>query len=475
MKHKFLFLITIPFLSACDLLGGNNPAEDNPSSGISEDTKEENVDNQDEMYQALFKHSNDIRITIQATNEAWGKMKEYGDSSRSFEDKELYHPANVTIKINDKTYTYDEVGVRLKGGSFSRNTSFFHKSTGLFDDEPTHLKLSFSQTFSAGDLDYYTHTPEWTKDAKSERKDRKIGKMKKIDLKWNRNYDYTFTRESYMNYCFNDVDLAAQLTNLVKVTLISDNDSKTFTYQMNEALDKQFIKHHYGKNNTDGNLYKGAYNASGKCNFSLSGKSKIGIESNNFMPIYDLKTNDDVPDHTLLNNVITKINNNATTREEIENIINVPQVLKYMAMSWVMGNPDDFRMNDNNTFFYFNKDNKLEIITYDNDRCLGIHRDMDHSDLRQYGMLNNTHYDGSRIENNLYYRFILNGQHLIQDYQDQYIKLCKQYATEYLSKSKFDAFTAEFANAPHTDSTYKGDGNTSFASYATEKLKLINQ
>ena len=54
----------------------------------------------------------------------------------------------------------------------------------------------------------------------------------------------------------------------------------------------------------------------------------------------------------------------------------VDSVIRYCALAWVVGNPDDLRNNANNTYFYFNSYNdRFSIIPYDDDRCFGILKD----------------------------------------------------------------------------------------------------
>ena len=47
--------------------------------------------------------------------------------------------------------------------------------------------------------------------------------------------------------------------------------------------------------------------------------------------------------------------------------------LKFEAVSYFLGNPDDLRNNYNNYYIYFNKSTgKMIFIPYDLDRCLGV-------------------------------------------------------------------------------------------------------
>ena len=96
-----------------------------------------------------------------------------------------------------------------------------------------------------------------------------------------------------------------------------------------------------------------------------------------------------------------------TAKTKLEEVMDLDYFAKYCAMMWVIGNPDDMRLNDNNTYLYFNGVSKEFIpIPYDNDRCFGILKDweMDTSNIPNYS----TKKVGREwITNKLYWRTII--------------------------------------------------------------------
>ena len=437
----------------------------------------------DDLYKKLFTPENKVEIIADFSNQAIYKLSEYGPNHSPFEKKEMYHPADVVIKINDEVVFNDiEVGFRMRGNT-SRIEGFADKN-GYFGDRLCNFKMSFNETFDdEEDNDYYIRTWE-SKDIRKERKNRRFADLKKLDLKWNKNYDNTFTRDSYAKWVYSQEGIVCQKSNLAEVTIKTEVDEIKTLFTIFEPLDSSLIAKNYSEEEAKGNLYKGSWGC------SLTKESimydKVGVESASNTPVYDLKTNDDEPDHTLLKSLVNTLNNNKTSAAEfkpiLDNLINVDQVLKYFALAWVVGNPDDLRSNENNTYFYFNSlTNKLELLPYDDDRCFGILQDwaIDMSQVPDY----TTKMAGQdRIwqKNPLLWRLFLtstSGESLsskypvIEEYQQRYYDLCEEYAKKYLKVETFDAFTKRFALAPSTDSSIGGGENQSFKYYAENKIK----
>ena len=461
-------------------------SETSPSSSTSEEANNDvnpsfNYSQKD--YDDFFDPTKDVEVIVKISNQSVYKLAQYGVAG--FTKEEMYHPCDVVIKIDgEERFNGEEVGLRMEGNT-SKNPNFVDDSGHL--NACSHFKMSFNKTFDSTDQnDYYVRTWE-DADARKARKDRKFGEMKKIDFKWNRNYDGTFTKEAYAKYIYRDAGVLAQNYNLVKFTLETESDKQTYIYSAIECLDSTSMKKYYSKTAAKGNLYKGIYAKADLTTDSLSG---IGVESATSDPWYSLKTNDDEPNHDLLTNVIKTLNKNGTNKAELDNILNVDNILKYMAVSWVVGNPDDLRNNANNTYFYFeSENNKLSIIPYDDDRCFGITNNwpVDMSELPDYStrMQGMSAVQGSKVwqKNPLFWKLILSETQnagysskwpAIKEYQDKYLKLCKEYANKYLDVNVFQEFTNQFVNAPSKDINNPGQDNQKFADYANKKIKCLS-
>jgi len=480
MKKKALILLLTPFLVGCDLI----ITPDNPGPGPDPDPVDPPVEpggdptifeDETKLYSAFFSYESKIEIELDFTNEAIYNLAKYGTSG-DFNKQEMYHPCDATITINGASKKFLSVGARMKGntsryGDFVTQNGRFDKNTARW----CHYKLSFNQLFE--DNDYYT--PNLTAEQQAERDERRLGGMKKIDLKWNKNYDYSYTKEAYANYCLRDVGVMAQHTNLIKLTVKSESDSYTERYLSMESIDKQMLKRFMTKNEAKGNLYKC------KWPVELKYSEDIGVESASCSPMYDLKTNEDTMNNTVLLNALTVINREGgvdSIKEDLENTVDIEYFLKYCAIMWVIGNPDDMRNGTNNTYVYFNSvNNKMYVIPYDNDRCFGIKKDwaIDTEYTTYYTTKINSRGDRPWNENKLLWRTIINetssdvnysdNYPVITEWQNTYKQLVKEYALKYLDVAKFQEFTNKFEYA-NKDISNPGSENITFAQYASTKL-----
>ncbi len=230
MKRKLLICSLLPLLlSGCNAINPGSskdqPGKDDPITpgGEKEEEITPNFNNSNVDYNDFFNHGNDVEVIVKFTNEVAKKTNDYGKHG-SWLKQEMYHPCNVTININGEQRFYaEESGIRLKGNLSKERDPDFVNSNGELQYN-SHFKVNFSETFDdAKDNDYYTHTWE-SSEARSERKDRKFGGMKKLDFKWNRNEDQTFTKEAYAKYCYRDAGVVAQSMNLIKFTVQTDNN-----------------------------------------------------------------------------------------------------------------------------------------------------------------------------------------------------------------------------------------------------------
>lgn len=471
------------------------PSEEQPSEESSESISEESseIDSEstseeetEDLYKLFYNPSNKVEIELDFSNQAIYNLAKYSDNE---EKKEMYHPVDVTITINDKEYFFEECGARMKGNT-SRNPNFVDENGYIHG--LVHFKISFNQTFDdAEDNDYYIRT--WaSKEERTERKDRRFAGAKKFDIKYNKSQDGTYTKQMYAYSAFREEGLFAENNNLVRTTIKTDTDSVTEVYLAQECIDKEFLQRRLPKAEAKGNLYKSTYTDMGPADLTTNSLNSIGVEGPYYHPSYDLKTNDDPEeiDHSLLRNLINTINNNKSDASSfkpiLDELIDVEMILKYQAMCWVMGNPDDNRNNYNNFYIYFNSvSNKAIFIPYDYDRCLGILQDWEvHMETVPYHSTKATGRNREWQKNPLMWRLLLktksgetNQEGLkyakdypyIKEYRDLFVSYCEVYANKYLDVNKFDQFTkaAYYANK---DIGNAGGSNMTFKDYAEAKL-----
>ena len=491
MKNKSILLLTLftLMISGCNLSvidKDDDKKEDeptDPSGGDIIPTDKEPTTNK--SFLEFFSYDSKIEIELDFTNEAIVKLAEYaeGDGNDNFDKNEMYHPCTATITVNGKSTILEETGVRMKGNT-SRDTHFVD-STGHFDtNHLCHFKLNFAQLFDDESF-YYVH--DWTNDdeGRTNRDDRKYADMKKLDLKWNRNLDQSFTKEAYVLDAFRNEGVLAQHCNLVQLTVKSDVDSYTEIYLALESIDKRLLKA-ADKNDTKGDLYKCTYTDKGKADLTGFNVGDIGIEGQNYRPKYNLKTNEDKSDFSILKNFINEVkktqkNNGLDGEAYFDNIskyMDVDNFLIFGALSWVFGLPDDYRNNYNNYYIYFNKYNKAVFMPFDNDRCLGIKNGWDKE--MKNSKWNDTQAIGSGEfnRNPLVLRFLSGGSNnshpVHKTSQDTYHQLCIEFANKYLDVNKFNEFTDKFYYSPNKDISSGGVDNDSFATYASAKKSTLN-
>ena len=207
----------------------------------------------------FWNYSSDIQINLDFKESAFKTMCELqGKSLPKFAD--VYFPADLKIKMNDKEYTYEEVGVRLKGNTSRRSML---DNNGKISRQ-AHMKISLKATF---DDELYDMDPKVTPFkktwddavARKERKDRNLFGMEKFDLKYvtrnsgfgggfgGQGSDGCFSREIVSFDMFRKEGMLAPHSNICQVTLSNEVSTNTFRYQSIECVDKVFLKRHFSK------------------------------------------------------------------------------------------------------------------------------------------------------------------------------------------------------------------------------------
>lgn len=348
----------------------------NSSQAYATTTKTYNIDKdklpytQEQIYKQLFDINNKVEIKINMPKAELKKLQTDYEMYSSWDSKSpIYRMANVTITITTSTtknsYYIEQVGVRMKGNT--SRTDFYNTSEGIYN--LIHYKLNFQSTFD--DEAYYgSDAVKWTNDtARKARKDRTFATLEKIDMKWNRNYDSTYIREYYTYEMFRDIGVLAPHTNLASVDLTNVHLG---VYTIYEPIDKLFIEKYVDKADQGGDLYKCGWTFS-PADFTKN--VSIGVEDEDAGKFYnyDLKTNKKKSTHTQMKNLINILNSSSVTKAKYESVIDVDNFMKFAAVSYFSGNPDDMRNNYNNYYVYFlASSGKAIFIPYDLDRCMGV-------------------------------------------------------------------------------------------------------
>ncbi len=326
------------------------------------------------LFYALFDPQNHVSILLDISDSELKKIQNDYEKYSSFGSKSpIYRMANMYVTIttpdgNSSDYVIEQVGVRMKGNT--SRTSFYSDSDGMYN--LIHFKVSFGETFD--DEEYYgSDALVWDETARKERKDRTFATLEKIDMRWNKNDDSTYIRESYAYDLYRENGVLAPHTNLASVDIGPDHAGVFVIY---EPIDKIFLEKNLPSEALGGDLYKLGWAGSQAADFTSFSSYGIEDEDAGRFYVYDLKTNKKTSDHSSLKNLINTLNSSNCSKTDFDSVVDVNNFLAFSAVSYMIGNPDDLRNNYNNCYIYFLADTgKMIVIPYDMDRGLGVNKD----------------------------------------------------------------------------------------------------
>lgn len=310
----------------------------------------------------LFRDDTVKILTISISPEEWQGMLQDMARMRPIDDRMRtgnYRRATLTYEDKDGKITLENVGIRTKG-----NTSRILPQDGQ-GYHRAHFKIKFNETF-----DY-----EEDSQAYRELSQRSFMTLDALILKANMWNDPSFVHEKYAYDLMREAGLKVPQISMTKVIFkIGDKTVDYGVYSMVEPIDKSFLEKRY--TNAQGNLYKSLWQNFGPATLEPITQSKaVGIKdwTKNYRPSYDLKTNKDNADHTVLLTFIEKLNSldGEELKAYLEETFEVDTFLKFMALNMLLGMPDDYWAMGNNYYLYFNPQGKLEFLPYDYDQCLG--------------------------------------------------------------------------------------------------------
>lgn len=515
----FISILSILAITGCSLNGvkvpeGTDPEKPGEDSGgeVIEETLIKAPDysykvrnsKEEFIYEDLFNINNKVDIEIDVDKSELDKIQE--DNNRG-KKPEIYHLANkVTINItnNNQLFTWEleNVGIRQKG-NFSRENIFVD---GKLNNH-NHYKLSFDETFTDTSM-YDASFIE--QHGNLEYGEREFLGLSGLDFKWNRNDDSTHIKELYSSYMYRSAGIIVQHVGLSNLSINTDGKKTDFGLCfMYEQTSKSLIKRAFKDNklyvNTPswnkekegtygvsgskyGDYYKATYGSGDGANEgadltvnSVSGKRvgvKTDIYGNNF-PAYERKTNTDVDyNDALIKNLVNKLNSG--TYEEIGQLVDLEYFAIEEAVSYIIGNPDSFRNNYNNSMLYFRHlDGKMIIIPIDNDRTFGIGHTWDKG-ITFASSQNNTPFNrkdvnGNTNKNPLIKRILLESGYS-NDCQKTYVKyLDAIIKSDWVKNETFTRYfnIAKSVYSNHSFSLEGGNDNISFANYIKTKISNV--
>ena len=468
MKKGFLsFLVAMgiifSFVSCAQTLDPDVTTDDS-GSGSTEEQKlfmfeEEKNPEYDSRTQALDTIFNpDVlgQMVLVFDRSEWNKHLEYCDYD--IEHEESVKAKGFYFTKDSKEWFFKDIGFRIRGNTSRRSPQEFSKDENGVCTYGKYIQAHFALDFE-----------EWVDDGT----DKKLAdSMKGVILKRFKT-DPTYSREIYGYNLFRKNGIwiaprAAYTTLKIQIVddldLDKDGDTKEFetvdygVYGMIEEIKKQFLKERTtevggGKlNNNKGHLWKCLWkHQSNGPNFVKDEATSIGeeevyfdyndkgeiIKFNNITYDYDYKSNDLEEGKGILLNFMEELNNLpdctdgnndeadiATIKEFYTNVMDGDLFLRTYAINVILGMWDDYWIDNNNFYFYFDKEGKAYFIPYDYDNILGI---------------NGCKTDAAR-KNPLEWGNLTDGKHpLIQKILQvpEYMEAYKSYLNEYSNENSY--------------------------------------
>ena len=355
-------------LILCTVFGlcGCQEQEQHNNISLPDDISSMGKGQQELLYQQLFDPNSKIQIQLDMPDTELQKLQ---NDYEALHKSPIYRKADMIVTItadgSTQQYRIPEVGVRMKGNT--SRTDFYNREDGIYNY--IHFKLDFQETFE--NTNYYgTECNTWASDVERQaRKDRTFATLEKLELRWNKNNDATYLRETYAYDLYRSEGILAPKSTPSTVTW---NGARMGVYTLQEPVDKTFIERNLPQKDQDGDLYKLGWTNQPA---SFTAQNSIGIENEEAgeFYVYDLKTNKKTSQHEALKALLNGLNNGSVTKDSYAELVDVDYFLKYAAVSYLLGNPDDLRNNYNNCYLYFLKSTgKAIVIPYDYDRCLGV-------------------------------------------------------------------------------------------------------
>lgn len=313
-------------------------------------------------------------LNIEITSAQWNNLLSYFDQNP---DNEEYVQCNFTFNKDGKQTLTNNIGLRIRGNTSRRR--------------PEGVK---GQTHNSINPDW--HHASFALKFNKFVKGQKMEGIEKVNLKWFKD-DAMYVREVYCYDLFERFGVwTAPQSSYCRLNIKVIGDTKTAyfgVYQMVEPVDEDYLKNRTDKlMNSKGFLWKAAWGA----DFVNTDKSRMGLENvtltSTYTPVYDLKTNDTKLDSakTQLVDFMTNLNNKTGVdfKNWVSTTMDVPLFLKTYAVNVICGMWDDYWVNKNNFYFYFDTAGKFYFIPYDYDNTLGtssILKDAGTQDVLNWG------------------------------------------------------------------------------------------
>ncbi|MDR1543403.1 MAG: CotH kinase family protein [Prevotellaceae bacterium] len=359
MKKTYfiIFLCCGVSLFACKT---SNPLDDNPDDKDTTNT-ENTVLNSD----YLFDIEKVAEVRLDVSEQEWNRFLHNFDLNMSNEECIL---ARFTYKKGNDVFTLDSVGLRLRGNTSRRRP-----------------EGTFGENHNAQNPDW--HHAHFVIKFQEYKKEQLFCENDRLTLKWFKD-DAAYCREVYCYDLFRRFGVytapRVAYTRLI-INVAGDSNPAYFgAYVLLEGVNDSYLENRKktGKFlSANGNLWKANWGA----NLSPSSmeNKNFGVEKIDLNPdnsqyfVYDLKTNKKQLEtaRTQLQNFVNNMNPLPSGSQELKEYllqnVDIDIFLRAYAVNVMVGMWDDYWINTNNFYFYFDQNGKFLFIPFDYDNTLG--------------------------------------------------------------------------------------------------------
>lgn len=349
-----------------DSLLHNLPSEDEVidslESKYAQEEQLEEKEDQTQDYLDLFDYGIRHTFIFEFTQSEWDglnqDMWDYYDDYGTFKSNN-YRKINVTYIKDDEILEIKDVGIRSKGNIYSR----FPPEDEYGNVQAIHYMLKFNETF---DLPIGS-------DEYDELKKREVFDLEQVLFKRNNQGDPSYTNEVYSYELFRQAGVVVPRAGFAEVQIVVDGEVKNRSlYNIFEHFDEEFIRKNFDNTKQVGDLFKGSWSATLD---RIQDSDLYGVRNweENYRPVYSKETNKTVDDYTNLIEFSYGINtpNKITRLVYLEENFDCDSFIKAMAINVLLGNPDDYRGNGNNFYYYFDLNNYMTYLPFDYDNSMG--------------------------------------------------------------------------------------------------------
>ncbi len=269
-----------------------------------------------------------------------------------------YRTVTVTYAADDDVQIIENVGFRSKGNIYSRRLPIDEQGNA----REIHFMLKFNETFDLlpGETGF------------NELKTREFANLERLIFKWNRINDPTYLNEVFSYEMMRQVGVPVPRAGLAEVLIRVDGKLKLMRlYNIFEAHDEEFLRRVFDIEEV-GDLYKGQWSATLE---PITSSEQYGIRDwrYNHRPLYGKETNEDQYTYDTLIRFTNGINqaDPAARIAYMQEHFNIDSFLRAMAMNVLLGNPDDYRGNGNNMYYYLDQTEFMTYLPFDYDNSMG--------------------------------------------------------------------------------------------------------